>query len=42
VGYKVAAELGSEYIDALEKYEDVIAEHVTGNIYDRHIFPVFI
>jgi hypothetical protein len=42
VGYKVAAELGSEYIDALEKYEDVIAEHVTENIYERHIFPVFI
>jgi len=42
VGYKVAAELSSEYIDALEKYEDVIAEHVTENIYERHIFPVFI
>lgn len=42
VGYKVAAELGSEYIDALEKYEDVIAEHVTENIFQRHIKPVFI
>ena len=42
VGYKVAAELSGEYIDALEKYENVIAEHVTNNIYERHIFPVFI
>jgi hypothetical protein len=42
VGYKVAAELSSEYMDALEKYENVIAEHVTENIYERHICPVFI
>lgn len=41
VGYKVAAELGGEYTDALEKYEDVIAEHVTENIFQRHIKPVF-
>lgn len=41
VGYKVAAELGDEYINALEKYGDVIAEHVTGNIYRRHIIPIF-
>lgn len=42
VGYKVAAELGAEYIDALEKFEPVIAEHVTDNIFQRHIKPVFI
>ncbi len=42
VGYKVAAELGDLYIAALEKYEDVIAEHVTENIFERHIKPVFI
>ncbi len=41
VAYKVAAELGSEYIEALENYEDVIAEHVTYNIFYRHIKPVF-
>ncbi|MEA2068689.1 MAG: hypothetical protein U9P12_05770, partial [Verrucomicrobiota bacterium] len=37
VGYKVAAELENEYTGALEKYEDVIAGHVTGNIY-QHTF----
>lgn len=42
VGYKVAVELGREYIDALEKYEDIVAKNVTENIYDRHIKPVFI
>jgi hypothetical protein len=42
VGYKVAVELGSEYIGALEKYEDVIAKNVTENIFERHIKPIFI
>ena len=42
VGYKVAVELGREYLDALEKYEQVVAKNVTENIYDRHIKQVFI
>jgi hypothetical protein len=42
VGYKVAVELGREYLDALEKYEQVVAKNVTENIYDRHIKHVFI
>ncbi len=42
VGYKIAVELGDNYIEALEQYEDVIAEHVTYNIFDRHIKPIFI
>jgi len=42
VGYKVATELGSEFTDALVKYEAVIAENVTQNIYERHIKPIFI
>ena len=42
VGYKVAVELGREYLDALEKYEAIVAKNVTENIYDRHIKPVFI
>ena len=37
VGYKVAAEMGHSYLDALEKYEDIIAQNVTENIYERHI-----
>jgi len=42
VGYKIAAELGADYTNALEKYETVIAENVTQNIYVRHIKPIFI
>ncbi len=42
VGYKVAAELGREYIEALEKYADTVAKNVTENIYERHIRQVFI
>jgi len=42
VGYKVAAEMGPRFTNALRKYEEVIAENVTENIYDRHIKPIFI
>jgi len=42
VGYKVAAEMGHSYLDALEKYEDIIAQNVTENIYERHIKPVLL
>ncbi|MHC4432472.1 MAG: hypothetical protein ACYTBS_11595, partial [Planctomycetota bacterium] len=42
VGYKVAAEMGTRFTDALREYEEVIAENVAENIYDRHIKPVFI
>ncbi|MBC8481386.1 MAG: hypothetical protein H8D47_01815 [Planctomycetes bacterium] len=42
VGYKVAAEMGQMYLDALAKYENVIGECVTENIFQRHIKPLFI
>jgi hypothetical protein len=42
VGFKVAAKLGSRYIDLLERNEAVIAKNVTGNLYDRHIVPIFL
>ncbi len=42
VGYKIAAEMGQDYLDALVKFEDIIAENVTENIYQRHIKRVFI
>ena len=41
VAYKVAAEMGTRFSDALGQYEDVIAQNVTENIYERHIKPVF-
>ena len=41
VGYKIAAEMGTRFTDALRKHEDIIAQNVTENIYDRHIRPIF-
>jgi hypothetical protein len=42
VGYKIAAEMGIDYLNALEKYEKIISQNVTENIYERHIKPIFI
>lgn len=42
VAYKLAAEMGTRYIGALEKYEDIIAQNVTENLYERHIKPIFL
>ncbi len=42
VGFKVAAKMGSRYIDLLDANELVIAKNVTANLYDRHIAPVFL
>ena len=42
VGYKVAAELGPRYLDALDKHADVVAQNVTENILRRHIHPLFL
>ncbi len=41
VGFKVAAEMGQTYTDALKKHREVIAACVAENIYDRHIRRVF-
>ncbi|WP_436415735.1 tagaturonate epimerase family protein [Petrimonas sp.] len=41
VAYKVAAELGTEYTDALKKYAEVIGQCVEENIYDRHLKRLF-
>ena len=42
VAYKVAAEMGDEYLGALAEYEDVIAENVCENILERHIKRIFV
>ncbi|MCU0917198.1 MAG: hypothetical protein MUC88_21935, partial [Planctomycetes bacterium] len=42
VGYKVAAEMGPRFTEALDKHEAIIAENVTANLYDRHIRPLFV
>lgn len=41
VGYKVAAEYGSEYTDALKRNKAVCAEQIIANIYERHILRMF-
>ncbi|MBN1419273.1 MAG: hypothetical protein JXP34_10880 [Planctomycetes bacterium] len=41
VAYKVAAEMGVSFLDALARHEDAIAPHVTENILDRHMRPIF-
>lgn len=42
VGFKIAAKIGTRYLDLLEANEAVIARNVTENLYDRHIAPVFL
>jgi tagaturonate epimerase len=41
VAYKIAAEMGIDYLNVLEKYERIISQNVMKNIYERHIKPIF-
>ena len=41
VAYAVASELGKEYTDLLEKYEDIVGGSVEENIYERHLKRLF-
>lgn len=41
IGYKVAAEMGARFLNALVTYEDIIARNVSENILERHLRPVF-
>lgn len=42
VGYKIAADMGNEYLNVLIENEVVISKNVAENIYSRHIKPIFI
>jgi hypothetical protein len=42
VAYKVAAEMGERYLSALARYEDSIGPHVTANLFERHVRPLFV
>jgi hypothetical protein len=42
VGYKVAAQLGQRYLDLLDECREAIARNVTGNLFERHIEPLFL
>jgi hypothetical protein len=41
VSFKVAAEMGDRYLEALRANQAIIARNVTGNLFDRHIVPLF-
>lgn len=41
IGFKVAAEMGQRYFDALARYKESVSKNVTYNIYERHIKPLF-
>ena len=41
VAFKIAAQMGTRYTDALKTHEAVIARNVTENLYRRHILPLF-
>jgi len=41
VGFKVAAEFGSRYTDALKANAEIVGSNVTTNLIERHIKPIF-
>jgi hypothetical protein len=41
VGYKVAADMGEQYLSALRANADVVGRNVTENILERHLLKVF-
>jgi tagaturonate epimerase len=42
VAYKVAGENSDRYYAALKKYKTIVATHVTENLYERHLVPLFL
>ncbi len=42
LGYKIAAEMGFRYKNALKIYSKIINKKVTRNIFERHIKPLFL
>lgn len=42
VGFKVAAQLGDTYLNALVENREVVSKNVTGNLLERHMKPLFL
>jgi len=42
VGFKVAAEMGEEYVHTLDRHKDVVGRNVTENLWKRHLVPLFV
>jgi hypothetical protein len=42
VGFKVAAQMGDRYLALLDACGVTVSRNVTGNLYDRHLKPLFV
>ena len=40
-GFKVAAELGIRYTDALKAHAEIVSSNVTNNLLEKHTKPIF-
>jgi hypothetical protein len=42
IGFKVAAEMGKEYLEALTQNREAVARNVSENLWERHLRPLFL
>jgi len=42
IAYKIAAEMGDEFTDALDHYREIIEDQVYTNLFDRHLKRLFL
>lgn len=42
VGFKIAAQMGDRYLNMLKTCEPAVSRNVTGNLYERHLKPLFV
>jgi hypothetical protein len=42
VGFKAAAKMGPRYLEALDRCKETVSRNVTGNLFTRHIQPLFL
>ena len=42
VGYKLAARMGRRYLDVVQASNGTVSRNVTGNLFDRHLKPLFV
>ena len=41
ISFKLAAEMGKRYTQALKTCHDIVGRNVTENLFDRHLMPIF-
>jgi hypothetical protein len=42
VGYKIAAQMGTRYLNALSEHEPFVTRNVSANLFERHVKPLFL